>query len=137
MTSTTTNVPATTSLQDGALVLGRVLIAAIFILSGFGKITDFAGTTGYIASVGLPLAPVGTVIAIVVELIGGLMLLVGFKTRLVALVIAGFTIVAGALFHNNFADQMQMIHFMKNLAISGGLLFVAVFGPGRLSVDRG
>ncbi|MEO8530354.1 MAG: DoxX family protein [Deltaproteobacteria bacterium] len=125
------------NLQAWTLLLGRVLIALIFVLSGIGKVFDFAGTAGYIASVGLPLASVGVVVAIVVELIGGLMLLAGYKTRLVALVVAAFTIVAAILFHNNLADQMQMIMFLKNLAIAGGLLFVAVFGPGRLSVDRG
>lgn len=115
--------------------LGRLLLALIFLLSGFGKLTDPDGTVAYIASAGLPLPQVAYWITVLVELLGGLLLLVGFKARLAALVLALFTIAAAIEFHRNFADQNQMIHFMKNLAIAGGLLQVFAFGAGGLSVD--
>ncbi|MGJ4855227.1 DoxX family membrane protein [Labrys sp. La1] len=116
-------------------LLGRVLIAAIFLLSGFGKLTAPAATAGYIATVGLPLPYLGVAIAIVVELIGGLLLIVGYQTRLVALVMAAFSVAAAAFFHNNLGDMNQFIHFFKNIAMAGGLLQVVAFGAGSLSVD--
>lgn len=121
-------------------LLGRILIAALFVPAGFGKIAGFAGTAGYIASMGLPLPQVGAAIAIFVELGLGLLLLVGWRSRLSALVIAVFTVVAGVIFHNFWAapaDQlmMQQINFFKNLSIAGGLLFIAAFGPGAWSLD--
>ena len=133
--------PVATSLQDAATLIGRILIAYIFIKSGWGKITGFEGTVGYIASKGLPLPQVGAIIAIVVEFLGGIMLLVGFKARWAALAVAIFTIVAGIFFHNFWAVEaaqrmMQEINFNKNLAIAGGLLFVFAFGPGRYSLDK-
>jgi len=115
--------------------IGRVLLAAIFLISGAGKLLNPAGTIGYISAVGLPLPEVGLVIAIVVEIVGGVLLIAGYRTRFVALTLAVFTIVAGILFHNHFADQNQLIHFLKNLAIAGGLLEVAAFGAGRFSLD--
>lgn len=121
----------------GALPLaGRLLLAAIFIASGVGKLAAPAATQGYIASVGAPLPLLAYAIAVVVEVVGGAMLLVGYRTRATAVVLAIFTLAAAALFHNNFADQMQMINFMKNLAITGGLLQVVAFGAGRFSVDN-
>lgn len=116
-------------------LLGRVLIAAIFLLSGFGKLTAPAATAGYIAAVGLPLPYLGVAIAIVVELIGGLLLIAGYQTRLVALVMAAFSVAAAAFFHNNLGDMNQFIHFFKNIAMAGGLLQVVAFGAGSLSVD--
>ncbi|MGO4337019.1 DoxX family protein [Labrys sp. KB_33_2] len=116
-------------------LLGRVLIAAIFLLSGFGKLTAPAATAGYIATVGLPLPYLGVAIAIVVELIGGLLLIVGYQTRLVALIMAAFSVAAAAFFHNNLGDMNQFIHFFKNIAMAGGLLQVVAFGAGSLSVD--
>jgi len=121
----------------GALPLGaRILLAAIFIASGLGKLAAPAATQGYIASVGAPLPLLAYAIAVVVELGVGAMLLVGYRTRAAAVVLAVFTLAAAALFHSNFADQMQMIMFMKNLAIIGGLLQVVAFGPGRFSIDN-
>ena len=114
----------------------RFLLAAIFIASGLGKLAEPAATQAYIASVGAPLPLVAYAIAVIVELGGGVMLLLGYRTRMVALALAVFTVVAGVLFHNNFADQIQMIMFMKNLAIAGGLLHVVAFGAGGLSVDQ-
>ncbi|ESQ88971.1 LysR family transcriptional regulator [Asticcacaulis sp. AC460] len=116
--------------------LGRLLLAAIFVLSGFSKLTASEGTIGYIASAGLPLPEVAYAVAVAVELVGGLLLIVGFQTRWVAAAIAGFTLAAAFGFHNNFADQNQMIHFMKNIAIVGGLLQVVAFGAGAFSLDN-
>ena len=119
---------------------GRVLIAAIFVLSGFSKITGFDGTVGYIASKGLPLPQLGALAAIVVELGGGLLVIAGWKTRWAAAAMLVFTLAAAVLFHNFWAAapdaaQNQMIHFMKNISMAGGLLYVLVFGSGPLSVD--
>lgn len=117
-------------------VIGRVLLATIFVASGIGKLTAPAATIGYIQSVGLPLASVGLIVAIAVELGGGLMLALGIKTRLVALGLAAFSIVTGLVFHNAIGDQNQMIHLLKNFAMAGGLLQVAAFGAGAYSVDQ-
>jgi putative oxidoreductase len=119
---------------------GRVLLALIFVMSGFGKITGFAGTVGYIASKGLPMAELAAVLAIVVELGGGLLLIAGWKARWAAAALAFFSLVAAFLFHNYWAvppemAQNQMIHFMKNLAIAGGLLQIVAHGAGAWSVD--
>jgi putative oxidoreductase len=126
------------ALTSFAPVVGRILIAVLFLLAGFGKIGGAAydGTVGYIASVGLPFPALGYVIALIVEIGGGLLLLVGFQTRIVSLILAGFTLVTAVAFHNNFADQNQMIHFLKNLAVAGGLLQVFAFGAGRFSIDN-
>ena len=124
-----------TSLSRYAPVIGRLLIAAIFLMSGFGKIADPTGTQGYIAAAGLPLPLVAYLIAVAVEAGGGLLLLLGFQTRIAALALAVFTIAAAFGFHHDLADQNQMIHFLKNLAIAGGLLQVVAFGAGAFSLD--
>lgn len=115
--------------------VGRILIAVLFLLSGLGKIAAPTMTQGYIASVGLPAPFFGYLIAIIVEVGGGLLLVVGYQTRIVALIMAAFTVVAALVFHHNFADQNQMIHFLKNIAVAGGLLQVAAFGAGSWSLD--
>ena len=115
--------------------VGRLLIAALFILGGLGKLAAPEATQGYIASVGLPAPLLGLVVAVIVEAGGGLLLLVGYRTRLVSLVLAAFTLILAVLFHKNFADQNQMIHFLKNIAIVGGLLQIAAFGAGSFSLD--
>lgn len=115
---------------------GRVLLAAIFILSGASKLADPAGTAGYIASAGLPFATLGAWGAIVLELGGGLALIAGYRTRLVALALAGFSLIAALLFHAALGDQNQFIHFFKNVGLAGGLLQVAAFGPGRFALTR-
>ena len=117
-------------------VIGRVLLAAIFILSGIGKLAAPAATMGYIASTGLPFAPLALAIAIGVELGGGLLLALGVKTRLVAAGLAVFSIVTGLAFHNAVCDQNQMIHLLKNFAMAGGLLQVVAFGAGAYSFDN-
>ena len=121
--------------QSTLAAVGRLLIALLFLLSGVGKIAAPAATQGYIAAVGLPLPLLGYLIAIVVELGGGVLLLLGYRTRLVSLIMAAFTLAAALAFHHDFADQNQMIHFLKNIAIIGGLLQVAAFGAGSLSID--
>ncbi len=118
-----------------AAVLGRALISIPFFLSGIGKIAAPAVTQGYIAAAGLPLPWVGYAIAVAVEVGGGLLLLLGIKTRLTAVALAIFTVATALSFHADFADQNQMIHFLKNLMITGGLLQVAAFGAGKFSVD--
>lgn len=126
--------PASTRHADTLALAGRVLMAAIFILAGANKAFDPAGTTGYIASVGLPLPQVAYAGAVAVELLGGIALLVGFRTRTVALALAAFTLVTAAVFHNQLGDQTQFVMFFKNLAMAGGLLYVAAFGPGRFAI---
>jgi len=132
---------STSSINDAVALVGRILLAAIFIKSGFGKITGFEGTVGYIASKGLPLPQIGAIVAILVELGGGILLAVGFKARWAALAMAIFTLAAGIIFHNYWAVDAaqrmgQEINFWKNISMTGGLLMVYAFGPGRYSVDK-
>ena len=123
------------ALQGSLALIGRLLLAAMFILSGFGKLGDPSGTIGYIASAGLPLPPVAYAIALVVEIGAGILLVLGYRARWVALILAAFTLASAIGFHTYFADQNQMIHFMKNLAITGGFLQIAAFGAGAFSLD--
>lgn len=111
----------------------RVLLAIIFVMAGIGKLMDPAGTAGYMESVGVP----GLLVwpTIILELGGGILIAIGYQTRIVALLLAGFTVLAGLIFHHQFADQNQMIHFMKNLAIAGGFLSLVLNGAGGWSVD--
>jgi putative oxidoreductase len=127
--------------KDWAALLGRILLAVMFVISGYGKLTGFEGTVGYIASKGLPMPQVLAGIAILIELGGGLAIILGWKTRLFALAFIVFLIVITPIFHNYWAaspEQMQgqQINFMKNLTILGGMLLLLGFGPGRLSVDK-
>jgi putative oxidoreductase len=114
---------------------GRFLIAAIFLISGYGKITAPAMTQAYIAHAGLPFPLLAYLIAISVEIGCSSLLVVGFQTRIVALVMAGFTLATAFGFHHDFADQNQMMHFLKNISMIGGLLQVVVYGAGRFSLD--
>ena len=116
-------------------LLGRLLIGAPFILSGLSKLAAHDATVGYISSVGLPLVQLGWLIAVVVELGGGALLLIGYRARLVALVVALFAFATAIFFHRNFADQNQMIHFLKNIMLVGGLLQIVYFGAGPMSID--
>jgi len=115
--------------------LGRIFLAALFLMSGLSKLGAAAATTAYIASAGLPLPDVAYVLTLLVEIGGGVLLLIGYQARVAAAVLTIFTIAAAFFFHGNFADQNQAIHFLKNLAIAGGLLQVAALGAGRLSLD--
>ncbi|MGB7336026.1 MAG: DoxX family protein [Salaquimonas sp.] len=117
------------------LLIGRILLAFIFIMAGASKFGAIAGTAGYIASKGLPAATLLAWAAAVFELVAGLMILVGFKTRLAAYALALFCLVAGLIFHFDPAVQAEMINFMKNLAIAGGFLALSVSGPGAYSLD--
>ncbi|MDK1385468.1 DoxX family protein [Sinorhizobium sp. 8-89] len=123
------------ALQSVLAFIGRLLLAAIFLSSGFEKLADPSGTIGYIAAANLPLPSVAYAIALVLELGGGILLVLGYQARLVALALAVFTLVSALGFHTNFADQNQMIHFMKNLAITGGFLQIVAFGAGPFSLD--
>lgn len=112
---------------------GRILIAAIFLLSGLNKIGTFANTQGFMESAGVPGALLPLVILI--EGAGAIAVIVGWQTRYAALTLAAFCVVAGLLFHSDFSDPMQKILFLKNLAIAGGFLLLAVHGAGELSLD--
>jgi putative oxidoreductase len=123
-------------MRDASITaVGRIFLATLFLLSGLSKLGSAAATTAYIASAGLPLPGVAYVLTVVVEIGGGLLLLVGYQARLAAAVLALFTLAAAIIFHSNFADQNQMVHFLKNVAITGGLLQVAAWGAGRWSLD--
>ena len=128
------------SLQNPLALVGRLLLALLFLPAGISKIGGFAGTASYIASKGLPFATLAAAIAIVVEIAGGLALIAGFGTRWAALALAGFTLVATFFFHNFWgvpADQamVQQLMFFKNIAVVGGLLVLAAYGAGAWSLD--
>jgi len=119
---------------------GRILLALIFVISGYNKLVGFDGTVGYIASKGLPLPQLAAAAAITIELIGGILLVIGWQTRWAATAIFLFLIPTTLIFHPFWAvaagKQMEMIQFMKNLCIMGGMLYVMAFGAGPLSVDN-
>jgi putative oxidoreductase len=115
--------------------VGRLLIAAIFLISGLGKIATPALTQGFIASAGLPLPLLAYLVAILIEVGGGILLVLGFQSRIVASVMAVFTVATALAFHSHFADQNAMAHFLKNIAITGGLLQIVAFGAGAFSLD--
>lgn len=132
MTDTTNN-PVS---NDALALLARVLLATIFLLSGLAKLADPAGTAAYVASSGLPAPALGAWGAALLETLGGLALIAGYRARPAAVALALFSVVAALFFHNNLADQNQMIHFMKNFALAGGLLQLAITGPGRFALGR-
>ncbi|MCT7373927.1 DoxX family protein [Chelativorans salis] len=117
------------------LLIGRILIAVIFIFSGFGKLTNIGGTAGYFGSLGLPVPTLTAWVVALVELLGGLAVLVGFKTRIAAIALAAFTLASALIAHLDFGDQMQLVQFLKNLAITGGFLVLIAHGAGALSLD--
>ncbi|MFA6122580.1 MAG: DoxX family protein [Sphingomonas sp.] len=129
-----TTAPVSTSVAALPLI-GRTAIAAIFVLSGLSKLAAPAATIGYIQSVGLPVPQMGFAIALIVELLGGVALILGYRTRLVASVLAVFSIATALTFHSALGDQNQFIHFFKNIAIAGGLLNVVALGGGAWSLD--
>jgi putative oxidoreductase len=123
-------------------VVGRVLLALMFILSGFGKFTDIQGTAGYIASGGLPAPTVLAALVAALELFGGIALVVGFRVRLVGLALALFTLAASVIFHAFWAVPAEQqfvtqLLFMKNLSVAGGMLLISALGAGPLSLDAG
>jgi len=142
--TTTTLTPAgtypATAAQDTLALIGRLVLAWFFVPAGWSKIAGFSGTVAYATSAGLPLPEIGVAVGLLIELVGGLLLLVGFGTRWAALALALFTAVAAFFFHNYWAmpeaqQMMQKLNFTKNLAIAAGLLAFAAFGPGRFSIE--
>jgi putative oxidoreductase len=124
-----------------AALVGRILLAAIFVISGFGKIGGFEGTAGYIASKGLPMPQVLAALTIALELGGGILLIIGFKARWVALLFFLWLIPTTFIFHKFWGidaaqAQAQMINFLKNVSIMGGMLLLFAFGPGAYSLDK-
>lgn len=123
-------------LNNVSMLTGRAMLATVFILAGFSKLgAGYAGTQAYMESVGLPGLLLPAVIAL--EIVGGLALLIGFQTRIVALLLAGFTVSAAVLFHSDFSQQMQMILFMKNIGLTGGFLVLIAQGPGDWAFNPG
>ncbi|MDR7135049.1 putative oxidoreductase [Lysobacter niastensis] len=119
--------------RNSAEFFGRVLLVVLFLISGLGKISAYDATAGYMASMGVPSIALPGVIAL--EVLGAAAIILGLKTRVVAAVLAGFTLATGLLFHNNFADQMQMIMFLKNVSITGAFLMLVANGAGAFSID--
>ena len=122
-----------TSLRGMTELFGRVLLMVLFVYSGIEKITGYAATTGYMATAGVPAAFLP--LAIVVEIAGTIVIVLGWQTRVASVLLAGYTLVAAMLFHNNFADQVQLIMFLKNVSICGAFLLLAANGAGPLSLD--
>ncbi|MGT2477453.1 DoxX family protein [Paraburkholderia terrae] len=116
-------------------LLGRILLGAPFVLSGLSKLGAYAATVGYIAAMGLPLPPLAFIVAVVIELGGGLLLLSGYRVRFASIVMAVFCLATAVSFHHNFGDQNQMIHFLKNVMMAGGLLQITYFGAGAFGLD--
>ncbi|HTC27211.1 DoxX family protein [Dyella sp.] len=117
-------------------LLGRILLGLPFLMSGLGKLAAYGATVGYIASVGLPAPPLAFITSVVIEVGGSLLLLLGFRARFASVVLGVFSIATAVFFHHNFADQNQMIHFLKDVMITGGLLQIAYFGAGAFSLDN-
>jgi len=130
----TSSISATASpLRDSLELAGRILLALLFLLSGIGKIAGYEASVGYMQAMGVPgaLLPV----TIVLEIAGAAAIMAGWKTRIAAFLLAGFTLVAAVIFHSNFGDQIQMVMFFKNVAIAGGFLMLMANGAGRYSLD--
>ena len=122
------------TVQKFSELAGRIFLAAIFLISGLGKIGAYAETVAHMTAAGVPGALLPAVIA--AEVLGAIAIIVGWKTRIAAFLLAGFTLLAGLIFHSNFGDQVHMIMFLKNLAIAGGFLLLVANGAGDLSLDR-
>ena len=121
-------------MEKATQLTARLFLGHIFLLAGVSKMGAYEATAGYMDAMGVP----GTLLPLVIllEVVGGLAIIAGWKTRYTSIVLAVFTVVAAAIFHSNFSDQMQMIMFMKNIAITGGLMLLAVHGAGAYSVDN-
>ena len=123
-----------TTLANATELAGRVLLASLFLLAGLSKLGAYGATAAYMSSAGVPGALLPVVIA--TELLGALAIILGWKTRVAATLLAGFSLLTAFTFHNNLADQIQMIMFLKNVSIAGGLLLLVANGAGPLSLDR-
>lgn len=132
--STSIHTKASITRRDVAELGGRILLSSLFVLSGVSKLGAYVGTAAYMASQGVPSALLPLVVA--TELLGGLAVAFGWKTRVAAFLLGGFSVVSALLFHNNFADQIQMIMFLKNISIAGGFLMLVANGAGALSLDH-
>ncbi len=117
-----------------AMPAGRALIALMFVMSGLGKIADYAGTQGYMEMMGVPGALLPLVI--LTEAGGGLAVILGWQTKLAALALAGFSLISAVIFHADFGDQTQMIMLLKNISIAGGFLFLVANGAGAYALDN-
>jgi putative oxidoreductase len=135
MSTSSLSVSQTSGSTSAAILVGRIFLSIMFILAGFSKLTTISATAGWFGSIGLPAPTVVAVLVGVLELVGGLAILVGFKTRIAALVLAIFTVAATLIAHTDLADQVQQLFFMKNLAVTGGFLVLAAAGAGAYSVD--
>ena len=123
------------AINNLATLIGRALISSIFIMAGLTKITGYAGTQGYMDSMGVPGGLLPFVIAL--EVLGGIAVLIGYQTKIAAILLGGFTFLAAIIFHADFSQQMQSILFMKNLAITGAFLMLFVHGPGQWALKPG
>ncbi|MGB6119137.1 MAG: DoxX family protein [Mesorhizobium sp.] len=121
--------------NSAVLLVARILLSVMFILAGFQKFGGIEGTAGYISSVGLPAGTALAWLSAIFEVVAGIAILIGFQTRIAALLLAAFCAFTAFVFHANFGDQMQMLLFMKNLTIAGGFLALYASGPGSISVD--
>ena len=130
----TSSSSTSTTGKNTAELAGRVLLSLLFLVSGLGKIGAYTGTAAYMASQGVPGALLPAVI--VTEVAGAVAIIAGWRTRIVAFLLAGFTLLSALLFHANFADQVQAIMFLKNVAIAGGFLLLVANGAGAWSIDR-
>jgi putative oxidoreductase len=135
MNATTMNIGTVNTTTRFLPFVGRLLIGGIFLMSGLSKLPAYAGITAAISGAGLPFAPLGFAVAVIVEIGLGALLLIGYRVRPVALGLAIWCLVTATFFHRNFADQNTMIHFLKNLMIAGGLLQIVHFGAGPVSFD--
>jgi putative oxidoreductase len=117
-------------------LLGRILLTLLFFVAGYNKLMNVAGTAGYFGKLGLPMPDLLTWVVIAIELVGALLILIGWKTRWVAWVMAIFTVATAVIGHKFWVDPSQATQFLKNLAIAGGFIMLAYAGPGRLSVDK-
>lgn len=133
--SNTAAASGTASNSSLAILVGRVLLSILFILAGYSKLTDIAGTAGWFGSIGLPMPTVTTVVVGLVELLGGLAVLIGFKTRIAAIVLALFTLGATAVAHLDFSQAGNALMLQKNLGLTGGFLLLAALGAGAYSID--
>ena len=121
--------------NDAAAFLGRLLLSVIFVLSGFQKLAEFSGTVAFMGSEGLPLPLIAAIVAILVECVGGILLIVGYQTRLTGIILALWCIATAIVAHRNFSNLDQRINFVKNVAMAGGFLQLAAFGAGGCSLD--
>ena len=121
--------------SDQAALIGRLFYSSMFLLFGYGKITAFAGTASYMSSLGLPAPSLFTSLAIIIEIVGGLLILIGYETRIVALGLAVYVLISAFIGHSQLGDPNNFQHFMKNMAIVGGSLAFVAFGAGAYSLD--